>query len=62
MIYEGDGSPVGWQGVTLTDAEREALVDAADAEDAAAAERIVEGAYSRHYARIGGEILAAEGE
>ena len=56
MIFDDDGIPVGWEHVTLGD-EVDAFCDAADRGDRETAEAIVERAYQRLYARLGGEIL-----
>jgi len=48
--FDGDGIPFGWQDVRLTEEELDRMVDAAEADDFAAVEQIVEGAYARLYA------------
>lgn len=50
--YDEDGIPIGWQQVTLTEAETAALCAAADAGDQETAARIVDGAYARLYERM----------
>lgn len=60
MLVDDEGVPVGWEYVTLGD-DLEDFCDAAEAGDMDSVEAIVERAYERAYARIGGEILAAEG-
>lgn len=44
---DNEGRPFGWEMVSLTPRELDALVDAAEACDLDEAERIVEGAYER---------------
>lgn len=59
MLVDDEGVPVGWEYVTLGD-DLDAFCDAAEAGDMKAVETIVERAYERAYARLGGAILAAE--
>lgn len=56
LLMDDEGRPLGWERVTLGD-ELDAFCDAADRGDIEAAEAIVERAYERLYARVGGEIL-----
>jgi hypothetical protein len=59
VLVDDEGVPVGWEYVTLG-ADLGAFCDAAEAGDMEAVNAIVERAYERAYARLGGEILAAE--
>ncbi len=47
MDVDEDGIPIGWELVTLTDSERDALVEACDTGNLARAEKTVDGAYDR---------------
>ena len=57
MIFDDEGIPFGWERITLTEDELDEMCEAADQGDIEAAELIVEQAYRRLYARIGGEML-----
>jgi hypothetical protein len=57
MIIDDDGIPFGWENVTLTEEELDAMCDALDGGDEETAERIVEGAYERLYQRTGGAAI-----
>ncbi len=58
ILFDDDCVPVGWERVTLGD-DLDAFCDAAEAGDLEKAESIVERAYERAYARIGGDVLRA---
>jgi len=64
MLYEDEeeGIPVGWEMVHLTEDALDRVSEWADRGEIGMAEAIVEGAYERLYARLGGDILrGAEG-
>ena len=45
--HDDDHIPIGWEDVRLTEPERDALCEAADAGDQKTAKKIVDGAYAR---------------
>jgi hypothetical protein len=47
ITVDEDGIPLGWEMVTLTDSERDQLVEAADVGDIETADAVVEQAYAR---------------
>jgi hypothetical protein len=57
LIMDEHGIPFGWEDVTLTEEELLQLSDALDRGEREVADRVVEGAYERFYARLGGHAL-----